>query len=53
MRANIELSAKIKTDEWTGYKPLKKDFLKLVQVKSRKKEKNFPELHRSIMGFKG
>jgi len=53
MKVNIELSANIKTDEWIGYKPLKKDFPNLVQIKSGKKGKNFPELHRSIMGFKG
>lgn len=53
MKSTIELSADIKTDEWAGYKPLKKDFENLIQIPSGKKGKNFPELHRVIMGFKG
>ena len=53
MRENIELNAQIKTDEWTGYTPLKKDFANMIQVSSGKKGKNFPDLHRVIMGFKG
>lgn len=53
MKANIDMEAKIKTDKWTGYKPLKKDFINLNQVLSGKKGGNFPDLHRVIMGFKG
>ena len=53
MKANIESDAKVKTDEWAGYKPLKKDFVNLAQISSGKKGKNFPDLHRVIMGFKG
>ena len=53
MRDTINLSANIKTDEWAGYKPLSKDFINLVQVPSGKKVGNFPDLHRTIMGFKG
>jgi predicted RNA-binding Zn-ribbon protein involved in translation (DUF1610 family) len=53
MKSKIELSANIKTDEWTGYRPLMKDFINLVQVPSGKKGSNFPDLHRVIMGFKG
>lgn len=53
MKANIELEASIKTDSWTGYKPLKKDFINLTQKTSGKKGENFPEMHRVIMGFKG
>lgn len=53
MRDNIEPNTEIKTDEWTGYTPLKKDFANLNQVPSGKKGKNFPDLHRVIMGFKG
>jgi transposase-like protein len=53
MKANIEPDAMVKTDEWTGYKPLKKDFINLMQIPSGKKGENFPELHRVIMGFKG
>lgn len=53
MNATIAPSAQIKTDKWTGYKPLKKDFVNLVQVPSGKKGENFPDLHRTIMMFKG
>jgi predicted RNA-binding Zn-ribbon protein involved in translation (DUF1610 family) len=53
MKANIEKDASVKTDEWTGYKPLKKDFVNLSQIPSGKKGENFPDLHRVIMGFKG
>ena len=52
MKSNIELSANIKTDNWTGYKPLAKDFGNLTQILSGEKGGNFPELHRVIMGFK-
>ncbi len=53
MKATIEPDAIVKTDEWTGYKPLKKDFSNLSQIPSGKKGENFPDLHRVIMGFKG
>jgi len=53
MKANIAPDAMVKTDEWTGYKPLKKDFINLIQIPSGKKGENFSELHRVIMGFKG
>jgi hypothetical protein len=53
MKDTIEPDAQIKTDQWTGYKPLKKDFANLYQVPSGKKGGNFPDLHRVIMGFKG
>jgi hypothetical protein len=53
MKENIEPNAIVKTDEWTGYKPLKKDFSNLSQIPSGKKGENFPDLHRVIMGFKG
>lgn len=53
MKDTIETDTEIKTDEWTGYKPLKKDFANLHQVPSGKKGENFPDLHRVIMGFKG
>jgi len=53
MKDTIEPDTEIKTDEWTGYKPLKKDFVNLRQVPSGKKGDNFPDLHRVIMGFKG
>ena len=53
MKQTIEPEAQIKTDIWSGYKPLKKDFANLSQVSSGKKGENFPDLHRAIMGFKG
>jgi transcription initiation factor IIE alpha subunit len=52
MHSTIEPTANIKTDEWLGYKPLKDEFENLIQVPSGKKGSNFPELHRTIMGFK-
>lgn len=53
MRSKITRSAKITTDEWTGYKPLGKEFEYMNHIKSGKKGENFPELHRVIMNFKG
>lgn len=53
MKKTIDKKAQIKTDEWTGYAPLKKEFENLTQVKSGKKGENFPEIHRVIMNFKG
>jgi hypothetical protein len=53
MKKTIDTEANIKTDEWNGYKPLKKEFKHLIQVPSGKKGVNFPDLHRAIMGFKG
>lgn len=52
-KQNIHHEAEIKTDQWTGYTPLKKLFKKLSQMPSGKKGNNFSELHRVIMGFKG
>jgi hypothetical protein len=52
MKTTIEKGANIKTDEWNGYMPLKKDFPNLYQEKSGKKGNNFPDFHRVIMGFK-
>jgi len=53
MRTYISPKALVKTDGWTGYGPLKKEFINLEQAPSGKKGKNFPDLHRAIMGFKG
>jgi hypothetical protein len=53
MESVLETDAHIKTDKWRGYQPLKKDFCNLEQIESGKKGGNFPELHRTIMGFKG
>ena len=52
MESHISPQAEVKTDKWTGYKGLEKDFPKLQHVKSVKKGKNFPEIHRTIMMFK-
>ena len=48
----ISKDAEIITDEWNGYKPLKKDYPKLAQVPSDKGN-NFPQLHIHIMNIKG
>jgi predicted RNA-binding Zn-ribbon protein involved in translation (DUF1610 family) len=53
MKSKIDKNAEIKTDEWTGYKPLIKEFPNLIQSPSGKKGEGFPDLHRAIMGFKG
>lgn len=53
MRLTIDNNADIKTNKWRGYQPLKSQFPNLKQVKSGKKRNNFPELHRTIMNFKG
>ena len=47
----IDKSANLKTDGWTGYKPLKDSYPNLVQEKSDKGE-NFPLMHRQIMMLK-
>ena len=52
MKQHISLEAKITTDSWTGYKPLKKEFENLKQIYSGKKGENFPEMHRVIMLLK-
>ncbi len=48
----ISKDAKIITDSWKGYIPLKKESLYLEQMKS-KNGKNFPDLHLHIMNIKG
>lgn len=53
MKATIDADTQIKTDKWTGYKPLKNDSAHLPQELSGKKRENFQNLHRVIMGFKG
>lgn len=53
MRDHIDPGARITTDLWSGYAPLVRDFGNLVRIPSGKKGKNFPELHRAIMGLKG
>jgi hypothetical protein len=49
---HISPQAEVKTDKWTGYKGLVKDFSKLKQLKSVKKGRNFPETHRTIIMYK-
>ena len=49
---HIAPEAQIKTDEWTGYLPLKKNYQNLQQIPSGKKGENFQLMHRSIMMFK-
>src|SRR5205085_7007082 len=53
MKEHIETDAAVRTDKWTGYNGLKNQFPKLKQEKSQKKGKNFKDLHRTIMNFKG
>jgi hypothetical protein len=48
----ISKEAKIVTDVWKGYLPLRKDYPHLEQMKSDK-GKNFPDLHFHIMNIKG
>lgn len=50
--AHISKNARVITDEWTGYIPLKADYPNLEQVKSNK-GKGLPELHNHIMNLKG
>lgn len=52
MKDMIDTDASVKTDSWSGYKPLKSDFPNLKNEDSGKKGENFPDLHRVIMGFK-
>ena len=48
----VALEAKIISDEWRGYRPVKKIFKNLIQVPS-KSGKNFNDLHIHIMNIKG
>jgi hypothetical protein len=48
----VSKDAELVTDKWSGYMPLKKEFLKLKQVASED-GKNFKELHIHIMNIKG
>ena len=48
----ISKEAKVITDEWNGYLPLKKDYTKLEQHPSDK-GKGYPEIHIHIMNIKG
>ena len=48
----IDQSNQVRNDGWTGYLPMKKDYLGLIAEPSAK-VKNFPLLHRQIMMIKG
>lgn len=50
--ATVEPDAIVKTDNWKGYVPCKKNFPNLEQHNSGK-GKRFPLMHRQIMMFKG
>ena len=52
MRDHVATDAKVTTDKWTGYGPLKKEFKHLKQIYSGEKGGNFPELHRTVMNLK-
>jgi hypothetical protein len=52
LNRHVSKDAKIITDEWRGYTPLKSKFFNLEQVKSDD-GKNFKELHIHIMNIKG
>lgn len=49
---HIGKTALVKTDEWTGYKPLKKQYPKLEQIPSASGN-GFPDIHIHIMNLKG
>ena len=47
----VDKAAQLKTDKWRGYTPLNEDF-NIKQVDSNQ-GRNFPQMHRFIMNFKG
>lgn len=47
----ISKEAVVKTDEWTGYKPLKKEFPQLTQINSAL-GRDFLDIHIHIMNIK-
>ena len=50
-KKHIDEKAKVRTDKWRGYLPLKESYKLLKQEESAKGE-NFPELHAIIMNLK-
>jgi len=48
----ISKEAKVITDQWTGYSPLKSEYINLIQIPSLDGH-NFPDLHIHIMNVKG
>jgi len=53
MKDTIVIQSNIRTDGWPGYSPTKNHFPNLKQEKSKAKGKNFSQIHRVIIGFKG
>lgn len=51
IKDHVNLEARLKTDKWRGYTPLKNEYKNLIQVESNK-GKNFNTMHRFIMNFK-
>jgi hypothetical protein len=51
-RDYINNEANVTTDEWNGYKPLKKEYPNLIQIPSSDGN-NFPDIHIHIMNIKG
>ena len=49
---HIDKQANVRTDGWTGYLPLKKDYANMERDYSGKKGANFNMMHRCIMMFK-
>lgn len=52
IEGHISDEASIKTDAFVTYRALEKEMSNLTTEKSEKKGKNFPEIHRIIMGIK-
>lgn len=52
LNKHVSKDAKIVADEWTGYIPLKMEFINLKQVASDN-GKNFKDIHLHIMNIKG
>lgn len=49
---HIDKEAEIRTDRWSGYQPLEKQYPNLKREQSGKKGDNFKDMHRAIMMFK-
>lgn len=52
LKKYVSKDAKVISDEWRGYRPLKSEFQKLEQVSSDD-GKNFKDIHIHIMNIKG
>jgi hypothetical protein len=50
--SHISKEARVVSDEWLGYSPLKKEYKNMKQIPSDD-AKNFPDLHIHIMNLKG